>query len=523
MPAEGPESPADLLDQPRVQARRPAGPGRVGRLFGLPVGVQADPEVRVQGVAHTAPLPLQAHPRREIAGLQQDGRKAGQVRDPLVLPGHHEPGQPRMERQGGHAPSPARDAALPVQGAQAFQQPLGRGHGFGRRRLEPREGTRGLDSHGVQDQHGLRQVGPEEFREVLGGTGLEFGLGIQAQAGARPRASRPAGPLQAARLADARRAQPRQARPGGMDRLPPQPGIDDGGHALEGHGAFRHVGAEDHLGLCRDGHRLLLRLEREAPVQGHELQAATGRGIRARRQALADLGGTRQEDQGMPRGALPAELRQGLVHAHGQGPVVEMPGPEDRHGMEPPFALDPLGLEIGDHRVCLQGGAHDQEAEAGAQPLEAPQQGQGQVRVHVPLVELVQDHHGDPREPGVLLEAPQQQSLGNEAHARLPRDLLLEPHGVADAAPQVLPQFLRHARGGEPGRQAARLEDPAFPGIQQARLQQGPRHPGRLARPRLRLEDQVPARTDGLDDPRQEGVDGKRLARGHGHASRISR
>ncbi|KAJ8134343.1 hypothetical protein OY671_012444, partial [Metschnikowia pulcherrima] len=70
-------------------------------------------------------------------------------------------------------------------------------------------------------------------------------------------------------------------------------------------------------------------------------------------------------------------------------------------------------------------------------------------------------------------------------------------------------QLPGHAGGGEARGEAAGFQDPALAFFQQARLQQGRRHPRGLARAGIRSEHQVRVPAQALDDSRQQGIDGK--------------
>ena len=213
--------------------------------------------------------------------------------------------------------------------------------------------------------------------------------------------------------------------------------------------------------------------------------------------------------------ALSVEAIQGIGHLQLDGAVV---GPWEKgrvHREHPALALHDRGLKVGGHGARIQRGRHDQQLQVGpVTPLEAAQQGDAQVRVQVPFVELVEHHGGDAAQLRIPLQAPQQQALGDEPEARGLRHLLLEAHRITRPLPQRLAQLVRHPRGGQARGEAARLQDPALALAQEAGFQQGWRHAGGLAGTRVRLQHQVRLPTQARGDLPQQRIDGQTQAHG---------
>ena len=89
----------------------------------------------------------------------------------------------------------------------------------------------------------------------------------------------------------------------------------------------------------------------------------------------------------------------------------------------------------------VDGGGHHQEAQVGPQRRAGVErQGQGQVGVEVPLVELVEDHEADAGERRILLEAAGEDALGHDLDAGAGPGAALVPGAVAHGPADLLAQ-----------------------------------------------------------------------------------
>ena len=134
-----------------------------------------------------------------------------------------------------------------------------------------------------------------------------------------------------------------------------------------------------------------LGLGREIAVQGPQAQAPPrGQGFAAP-EAGPDLRGAGQEDQRVVLETFGVEALQRIRDLQLDGAVVRAGQEGGLHRVGAAFTALHRRVQVGGHGAWIQGGGHDQELQvkAGLQ-LEAAQQGDGQVRVQVPLVELVQ-------------------------------------------------------------------------------------------------------------------------------------
>ena len=194
-------------------------------------------------------------------------------------------------------------------------------------------------------------------------------------------------------------------------------------------------------------------------MQGQDL----GRGRTATREALGhalDLADSGEEREDVTVGAL-----EGLSDAPGHVVLEPLPG----------LGVEVLGLdreaaalgahhgraEEGRHGLRIQGGAHDHDPEVrphlGADALG---QGEDQITLQVPLVELIENEGVDALQEGVLLEAAEQDPLGAEHHARVRPEAALEAHRPADLLARRPSLLGRHPAGRGARRQPPRLQDP---------------------------------------------------------------
>ena len=115
------------------------------------------------------------------------------------------------------------------------------------------------------------------------------------------------------------------------------------------------------------------------------------------------------------------------------------------------------------------------------------QEGEREVRVEAPLVELVEDHGGEVFQQGIPLEPPREDALGGHDEPRLLGELALEAHLEPHLAAERLALLRRDAGRDRPRGHA--------PGLEQENGAVGHErrgHPRRLPRSRRRHEHEPP-------------------------------
>ena len=186
-------------------------------------------------------------------------------------------------------------------------------------------------------------------------------------------------------------------------------------------------------------------------------------------------------------------------------------GVADGDGKGPPGDADDRGVaeEAGD-RVGVHRRRHGDDDQVGADLVaDLAEEGQGQVGMQTPLVELVEDHGADAVEERVGDELPVQDPLGHDFEPRGRADPLLEPDLVADPAAEVPPLLRGDPRGRRPRGDPAGLEEDqrrVFGG-EQAGRQERRRDAGGLAGAGGGDQDQAAVPADLGDDGRQQRVD----------------
>ena len=127
-------------------------------------------------------------------------------------------------------------------------------------------------------------------------------------------------------------------------------------------------------------------------------------------------------------------------------------------------------------------------------PPDFSQQGQGQVGVQAPFVELVEHHGADRLEERIGQKLPGEDALGLDPQPGSRRDPPLEPDLVADLLAQRPALLLGDPGRGGPRRDPSRLQHdhPRVLLREQARPHQRRRHTRRLARSRRRNQYQPP-------------------------------
>jgi hypothetical protein len=274
-------------------------------------------------------------------------------------------------------------------------------------------------------------------------------------------------------------------------------------------------------------------------VQGHHVGARAAQPAGDR----FDLAGARQERQ-----HVALALDQGP--ADGGGDVVEQLRVHaqavrrgDRLRWRAPVHIDGMQRGLGGDDRCAaedlrqavrlgrrRGGQHPQVRAQGGADLD--QEGQGQVRVEVALVALVQHHYRRARQFRVALQAPYQHSRGHHLDPGGGRDATVAAHRVAHPAAHRLAQQRRHPARRSPGRDPARLRDHDPPGaVRPGAVRPGPvpsgqgeGDQGRLACPGRCDQHRRTRACQGGGDCRQHRPDGQvgQVVRGDQHRTSLA-
>src|SRR5262249_27234306 len=115
--------------------------------------------------------------------------------------------------------------------------------------------------------------------------------------------------------------------------------------------------------------------------------------------------------------------------------------------MEPAFARDDRSAaEEPRDRLRLDRRGHDDDPEVRPRlEVDLAHAGEGEVRVEVALVELVEDDGAGALEERVVLEVTDEEALGEDEDARAIGGLPIEAHVEADLAADLPPPLARDA------------------------------------------------------------------------------
>ena len=435
------------------------------------------------------------------------------------LTGEQEPGQPGVDRHGEQIMAQGRDPAV-VQSTQAGQEPFGRLDGGLGRRLEPAKAPDVGLAPCLQSQHGRGQVGPLDLGGVEGRSASVLTLGPEPQAASRSQPAGSTGPLGGRRATDL--AQFQAVEPTGrvVRGEPGQAAVDDGAHALDGQRGLGDVGREDDLAPIRRLQGPVLFVARQAPMQRQDEQILTDRDRFQPASGAADLLHARQKDKDVSAGNLGGFQGQGVLHGatHFLGQRRANRGRReigDFHRKGPPLGPQrrATAQKRGD-RPGIERCGHDHDTQILAHGgLHLSKQGQSQVGGKTAFVELVEDDRAHAFEERVGDELAGQNPLGDDPKPCFLAQNPLKPDLIADLLPDASSALLGDPRGRRSGRHAAGLEEHnrrVRTTQQPRRIEQGRRHPGRLARAGRGLQDQVPRRPQHAHDFRQQRVDRQR-------------
>ena len=334
----------------------------------------------------------------------------------------------------------------------------------------------------------------------MGGAAEEVFERVEADDAAGAGASGASGALGGAGLADADDGELGESGVDAVAGDAGEAGIDDGGDAVDGEGAFGDVGGEDRFALGGGEDGAVLFLRGEVAVEGEGEEAEAPGCAFAGAHGGADFAGSGEEDEDV---AIEGRAFEGggdlfFERLRGVWRVFDGGFEEAAGALDERQAAEGFGVE---------GGGHDDEAEAGAGGfLEAAEEGEGGVAFEVAFVEFVEDDDVDAVEVGIAEEAACEDAFGDVAEAGAGGGVLVEADLVADEAAEGFAEFLGDTAGGHAGGHAAGFEDEDA-----AEGKEGRGDAGGFARARSGFEDEDGRGADALDDFGQQGVDGQRL------------
>ena len=391
----------------------------------------------------------------------------------------------------------------------------------GGRRLEPAEAIEVDDAGAGELEHGLGEVGARDLGRLVLGPRREVARRVepQAEAGAGPSgASGALGRRGARDLGDAERRQP---RPRIVRGDPREARVDDGAEAVDGDAGLGDVGGEDDLPAILRPHGAILFGDGQRAVE-RQNEEIFGAGDRREGLACAtDLEGAGQEHEDVAVEPFGDELADRARDLRLERALVALGQVLDRDVEAAALALDDLGSEEGGHRLGVEGGAHRDELEIGARAeLEAAEERERDVGREAALVGLVEEDAGDAAELGIRDELAGEGALGDEADPRRLARRVLEAHRVADGVAGLLAELFRDAAGRHAGGEAAWLEDDDLAARGEVAIEEGARHPRRLAGARRRDEEEPGRGPEPIADLGQDGIDRQRRLI-HARAARI--
>ena len=411
-----------------------------------------------------------------------------------------------MNREPQDAPPERRDRTV-GDGTEPGEQLLRDLRRRGGRRLEPGEPRDPGESGAVQLECGTREIGALDLGHLERAARVVIVLRVQPHDATGARAARATGALGTAGAADRLDLQRRQAGPRRVARDPREPAVDHRDDALDRHRGLGNVGREDHLALLRRPHRAVLLVGGEVAVKGQDREVEYRGDLGEVLGDPADLAGAGEEHQDV---AVELVLREPAYRGRdllAELAIVGLLRVLDRDGERAAFRADDrrIAEELRD-RLGVERRRHherDQLGPARPQPLD---QREREVAIEVTLVELVDHDAADAAQLGMGEQPAGQHALGHELDPGRRRDLAIEPHLVADLAPEVAATLARHAGRRESRRESPRLQHDELAG-DEARVEQRARDARRLAGTGRRHEHGAPPRAHRLHECRQHVVD----------------
>ena len=180
-------------------------------------------------------------------------------------------------------------------------------------------------------------------------------------------------------------------------------------------------------------------------------------------------------------------------------------------------ALDDVSIHQAGQPGTVGGGGHRQQPQVRAQlALQIEAQRQAEIRFQRAFMDFVQDHGGHAVQPGVGLQAPKQQALGDDLDAGFRRTGAVQPGPVADDTAHRLADQRRHPGCRRSGCQPPRFQHQDAAVAAPRGIQQCQRHEGGLAGTRRRDEHGVAAGAEGGVQGGKSFGDGKGLGHGWG-------
>ena len=350
----------------------------------------------------------------------------------------------------------------------------------------------------------VRQVLRRDARRGLRGPARHVDRVHDAHGDARAGARGSARTLLQARERGGDRHQGRQRAPRVEARLARQARVHHDGHARNRQRRLGNRGRQDDAATARRGQRPVLLGGAQLAVQRQHVHSG-----QAQRPAHGlDLAHARQEHEERPLSGRDRLLdrarhvRQELAaHAHAIVPDRPHGLHAARRGSVTQLQRVIIARNINERRFLarrlaqpgnrargLQRRRREGDEQVLAQRRTRIQgEGQGQVRVQVALVKLVDDDPRHARQLRVALQATQRHARRHHLHARAPTHPRIPAHRVTDLAPHLLAQQASDPAGGGPRGHPARLGDEHPPGrglVPRQRDRDGGRQQRRLARAR---------------------------------------
>ena len=369
----------------------------------------------------------------------------------------------RMAWEGGEFPAVRCQPAIGAHRFQGNQQLMRLLQGIRRRRSKPAKPLRTGFSPGGDIQHRRRQIRLQNLGNTQRGH-LLFDTGIpQPDAHARRHAAGASRPLVRHVPADADRFQAAQSALLVIYQLPAKAAVHDDPDPFDRQGCFGDGRRKDDFPLpCSTGRNgpALLR-QGQHSIKRTDGRAAQGRSQQLRAAADIGLAGEEGEDISLigPVG-LPHRIGHGFggIFRGGVGPA------DDLHREHLPPAFYQRRIQFPAQRIRVDGGRHQENSQVGPQHLlRLARKREGHIGGQAPLVELVENDHGNAIQPRIVHEPAHEDAFREHLDTGKSRYLLLEPHPVPDRPADRLSQHVSHPLGDLPGGHPPWLQHQHFP------------------------------------------------------------